>query len=161
MKTGLLIIGLLIFCTPASAFSGSLGLQLGFTGGPYLALCGSADLTKAVAVDVAAGGLPGIIGRIESNLRINTGWKYPHYFRVGIGNFRFYRGQGDGHSLTEFHLSGGITRLRGRLNLSTELGLVYVPPLKTNDWCKSLDDYDASMIPIVPMVAFKCSYPLP
>ncbi len=153
------LVFLLCLLTVCTAFNGNLGLQLGFTGGPYIALVGGFYLDETITIDIVAGGLPGIISKIESNLKFNTNWKYPHYFRAGIGNFAFYRGQGDGHSLIEFHLSGGMTRTRGKLNLSAEIGLVYVPPLEVNDWRETMHDYDASVIPIVPMLAFQCSYP--
>ena len=159
MSKSILVFLLCIFTT-CTAFNGNLGIQVGFTGGPYLALIGGYNLTEAVSIDLVAGGFPGIVSKIESNLKLSTNWKYPHYIRFGIGNFAFYRGQGDGHSITEFHFSGGITRTRGKMDLSTELGLVYVPPLKANDWRETMDDYDASVIPIVPMLVFQCSYPL-
>ena len=145
--------------TLCSAFNGNLGLQMGFTGGPYIALVGGFNLTEAITIDIVAGGFPGIVSKIESNLKFNTNWKYPHYIRAGIGNFAFFRGQANGHSLTEFHFSGGITRTSGKLNLSAEIGLVYVPPLEVNDWRETMNDYDPSQIPIVPMLAFQCSYP--
>lgn len=155
-----ILIFLIYLLTVCTAFNGNLGLQLGFTGGPYLALTGGYNLTETITIDIVAGGFPGIVSKIESNLKFNTNWKYPHYIRVGIGNFAFFRGQGDGHSLTEFHFSGGITRTRGKFNLSTEIGSVYIPPFKANDWRETMDDYNPSPIPIVPMLAFQFSYPL-
>jgi len=158
MSKSILVFLLCIF-TVCTGFNGNLGFQVGITGGPYLALTGGYSMTETISVDIVAGGFPGIVSKIESNLKFATNWKYPQYIRIGIGNFAFFRGQGDGHSLTEFHFSGGITRIRGKVNLSTEIGLVYVPPLGVNDWRETMDDYDPTDFPIVPMLAFQCSYP--
>ncbi len=161
MKRILIFIFVFQLCQQTNAEGSSLGIQLGLSGGPAISILGIKQLSDQYSVDLALGGFPGIISQTELNLRIETDRKYPQYFRTGIGSFRFYRGQGEGHSITEIHAAGGLTKIRGKLRLSAEIGLIYVPPIEANDWRESIDDYEISVIPIVPRLVFLISYPLP
>jgi hypothetical protein len=131
-----------------SVRASSIGLRWDFSGGPLVALAGELDLSDRWSINLDCGGFPAIIIRGEVDLRYYTGRSWPSYWQVGQGRYWFFRGQGEGHHVNEFHLRSGISReLNGSWIWFMDIGLLWAP-LQINPWIRQ---QFPEAIPIVPL----------
>jgi hypothetical protein len=155
---GLVLAVLLIALGRADAMGAEIGLRAGFKDGPMVSVVGSAELNERLSLNVPVGGLPGIIMRVESNLRMSVGSlerNWPRYVEGGIGYWEIFRGSGDGKNVKEIHFSYGMTRRYwSDFEITASIGLLYAPHF-ANPWFKEEDMAD---LPIVPMIGLEATY---
>ena len=139
----------------AAAGDTSVGLRLGFVGGPCLSAVVAQRVGPNTVVKVAVGGFPGIILRVQANVAMLPEDKERGFFGTGgIGYNRYYRGQADGHGLTELHAGlGHFWRTGGDLLLAPEAGLLYVPT-SLSPWVKDIWNKEGKVGPRLPIVPY-------
>ena len=136
----------------------SIGLRLGFMGGPSFSAAMDHHLNDSMAINFGVGGFPGIILRLEANVRIIQMKPNTVYYSAGVGYNRFYRGQADGKGMTEFHVGVGYRwTLKQNVFFDLDGGLIYVP-IGINKWMSDINKEgkdNLEMLPIVPYVGFE------
>ena len=147
----------IVLVAAATASDTSAGLRFSLSGGPVLSLVVDQRLSPDVRVNFAVGGFPGVILRLEANLRIIPDKKKTIYYGGGFGYWRIYRGRGDGKSVKEFHGNIGYQfAAKDHLLFGGDVGLLYAP-LSLNRWMTDLSD-NPDMIPIVPVANIEALY---
>jgi hypothetical protein len=141
-------IAVVILLLTTNARANDIGLRWDFSGGPLFALAGELDLSEKWTLNFDCGGFPAIILRGGIDLRYYTGRRWPSYWQIGHGRYWFFRGQGEGKHLNEFHLRSGISReFSSNWNWFLDIGLLWAP-LQINSWIQH-EFPDA--IPVVPL----------
>jgi len=149
---------LIIALCPANAMGTEIGLKSGFTGGPMLSIVGIAEVKDKLSFNLPIGGFPGVIMRVESNLRseMDSSWKnWSPYMQGGIGYTEFFRGKGDGENINDIHFTFGMSRpFRSSWEFSVDIGLLYAPYF-VNPWLK--EEFPGG-IPIVPIIGMEITH---
>lgn len=139
----------------------SIGFRLGFMGGPSFSAVMDHHLNDNMAINFAVGGFPGIILRLEANVRCIPMKRNTVYYSGGVGYNRFYRGQADGKGMTEFHAGAGYRwTLKQNAFFGLDGGLIYIP-IGINKWMGDMNKEgkdDSKMLPIVPYVGFEIMF---
>ncbi|MCK5218252.1 hypothetical protein KAR10_01945 [bacterium] len=140
---------LLLAINTAQAGDAGIGVKVGFSGGPCFSALGNLKLNDTSSLNLALGGFPGIILRVESNYRYTIIKSWSPFLQGGIGYWMFFRGRGEGQGITDLHLDFGISRsITPVFDISANLGVLYVPAF-INPWFKEEFSDGIAMIPTI------------
>ena len=146
---------LLLVISPVNVMAIGIGLKTEIAGGPVLSVVGMTTLHNKLSLNLSVGGFPGIILRVEPNLRLSTEKKWLSYIQGGIGYWRGFRGKAENKNLVDIHFNAGISKsLSSSLILSADIGLIYVPHWINPAFIREL----SGVIPIVPMISLEIVY---
>ncbi len=105
-----------------------MGAKIAFSGGPIISLLSNVSFNDNISMNLSIGGFPGIIMKVESNLRCSKKKEWSPYLQGGLGFTRFFRGKAKDKNLNDIHFNVGITKsYPSSLKLSADIGLLYAP----------------------------------